>query len=196
VVDVPKGFSRNDGHVELSCPTSTGQFVTPMWVRRLGSGEVEMRAGREGEEATYVAELYLDPDYSQEPTEATPRWFLDLLHGADGGFHTLARAAHKLPNWAAYAEVIRYQREETVLRHLQHDHEELSIRLEASRARLSDCRYRMEAWELPSQLRNLEGRVDVRHTSGRAPQIARRGCGVPVCLSNRQARLPSAGASG
>ena len=90
VVNVPKGFERNKGNIKLSCPTSTRQFVTPMWVRRLGSGEVEMQAGTEGEEPTYMAELFLKPDYSQEPTDPMPGWFLNLLHRANGGFHTLA----------------------------------------------------------------------------------------------------------
>ena len=64
MVDVPEGFERNEGNVDVSCPTSTRQFITPMWVRRRGDGEVEMRAGREGEEPTYVAELFLEPNYS------------------------------------------------------------------------------------------------------------------------------------
>ena len=106
MVNIPKGFKHNNGNIDLSCPTSTRQFVTPMWIRRLGSGEVEMRVGREGEEPTYMAEVFLKPDYSQEPADPIPGWFLNLLHGADGSFHTLAQAARGLPYWPAYSEVV------------------------------------------------------------------------------------------
>ena len=64
MVDVPEGFEHNNGNINLSYPTSIGQFVAPMWIQRLGSREVEMQAGREGEEPTYMAELFLEPDYS------------------------------------------------------------------------------------------------------------------------------------
>ena len=195
VVNVPEGFERNQGNVELSCPTSTGLLVTPVWIQRRGSGEVEMRAGREGEEPTYVDELFLKPDYSREPTQAMPGWFFDLLHGADAGFHDLAQAARTLPNWAAYAEVVRYREEETRIRHLQHDLDLISTKLEAARARLAGCRHRMEAWDLPSQLRNLEGRSNYRDNP-RPPQYARRGRGLPTRLSGRGMRPPAAGASG
>jgi hypothetical protein len=79
VVDVPEGFKHNDGHIELLCPTSNSTFVTPMWIRRMGDGTIQMRAGREGEEPTYMAELYLEPDYSREPAEPMGEWFLQLL---------------------------------------------------------------------------------------------------------------------
>ena len=98
MVDVPEGFECNKGNIDLACPTSTRQFVTPMWIRRLGSGEVEMQAGREGEEPTYMAELFLKLDYSQEPTDPILGWFLNLLHGANGSFHTLAQAVRALPH--------------------------------------------------------------------------------------------------
>ena len=140
-------------------------------------------------------ELFLEPDYSREPTQAMPGWFFDLLHGADAGFHDLAQAARTLPNWAAYAEVIRYREEEARIRHLQHDLDLVSTKLEAARVRLAGCRHRMEAWDLPSQLRNLEGRSNYRDNP-RPPQYARRGRGLPTRLSGRGTRLPAAGASG
>jgi hypothetical protein len=107
-VEVPEGFERNDGRVALTCPISTGALVTPAWIRWAGDGRVEMRAGREAGEPTYVDELILCPDYSRPPPEPLPAWFRDLLYGADGGFHILAKAARALPDWAAYAEVVRY----------------------------------------------------------------------------------------
>jgi len=193
VVDVPEGFERNEGNVDVSCPTSTGQFIIPQWIWRRGDGEVEMRAGREGEEPTYVAELFLEPSYSREPTDPMPGWFLDLLHGADGGYHTLAQAAFGLPHWAAYSEVVQYCKEETALRHLQNELEELSVRVEAGRSRLAACCHRMEAWDLPGQLRNLEGCSTLRHNHPLAPQYAHRACGFRP--NSHQARLPAAGAS-
>ena len=96
VVNIPEGFEHNDSNVNLSCPTSTGQFITPAWIQRRGSSGVEMRVGREGEEPTYMAKLFLKPDYSWEPIEAMQGWFLNLLHRADAGFHTLAGAAKAL----------------------------------------------------------------------------------------------------
>ena len=114
-----------------------------------------MRVGREAGEPTYVDELLLSPDYSQAAPEPLPGWFCDLLYGADGGFHILAKAARALPDWAAYAEVVRYRREQTTLRHLQYDLEELQAKVDASRTRLDDCRHRMEAAGLPQQLHAL-----------------------------------------
>jgi len=195
VVDVPEGFEHNEKNISINCPTSTGQFVTPMWVRRRGDGEVEMHAGREGEEPTYVAELFLEPDYSQEPTDPMPGWFLNLLHGANGSYHTLAQAAYALPHWLAYSEVVQYRKEETALRHLQNELKELSIRVEASRACLATCCHCMEAWDLPNQLRNLEGRSTLHHNHPLAPQYARCAHGFPNHLSGHQACLPAAGAS-
>jgi hypothetical protein len=155
-----------------------------------------MRAGREPGESTYVDELVLSPDYSLPAPEPLPGWFRDLLYGADGGFHVLAQAARALPDWAAYAEVVRYRREQTTLRHLQYDLEELQARVDASRTRLDDCRLRMEAARLPHQLRALQGRSALFSGESIRPQVARRGRGLPYRPSNRQACLPAAGASG
>jgi hypothetical protein len=155
-----------------------------------------MRAGREAGEPTYVDELILSPDYSQADAEPLPGWFRDLLYGADGGFHVLAKAARALPDWAAYAEVVWYCREQTTLRHLQYDLEELQAKVDASRTRLDDCRHRMEATGLPHQLRALRGRSALFSREFVRPQTARRGRGLPNRPSPRQARLPAAGASG
>jgi hypothetical protein len=155
-----------------------------------------MRAGREPGEPTYVDELILSPDYSQAAPEPLPAWFRNLLYGTDGGFHVLATAARALPDWAAYAEVVRYCREQTTLRHLQYDLEELQAKVNASRTRLDDCRHRMEAAGLPHQLRALQGRSLLFAGEFTCPQTAHRGRGIPHCLSPRQARPPAAGASG
>ena len=57
-------------------------------------------------EAVYVAPLFMEPNYTDTPTSGMDLWFIDLLQGPKGGFHTLAKAAHGLPKWGAYAEVI------------------------------------------------------------------------------------------
>jgi hypothetical protein len=155
-----------------------------------------MRAGREAGEPTYVDELLLSPDYSQAAPEPLPGWFRDLLYGADGGFHILAKVARALPNWATYAEVVRYRREQTTLRHLQYNLEELQAKVDTSRTRLDDCRHRMEAAGLPQQLRALQGRSTLFSRELICPQTARRGRGLPYRSSPRQACLPAAGASG
>jgi len=124
-----------------------------------------------------------------------PGWFLNLLHRANGGYHTLAQAAYGLPYWAAYSEVVQYRKEETTLRHLQNELKELSIRVEAGRSRLAACCHRMEAWDLPGQLRNLEGRSTLCHNHPLAPQYARRARGLPNRLNGHQACLPAVGAS-
>jgi hypothetical protein len=195
-VEIPEGFQRNDGRIDLTCPTSTGALVTPAWIRWARDGRVEMWAGREAGEPTYVDELILSPDYSQTDAEPLPGWFRDLLYGADGGFHVLAKAAQALPDWAAYAEVVRYRREQTTLRHLQYDLKELQAKVDASRTRLDDCRHRMEAAGLPHQLRALRGRSALFSGEFTRPQTARRGRGLPHRPSPRQVRLPAAGASG
>jgi hypothetical protein len=178
VVEVPDGFVRNDGHVALEVFTDSGQVVVPQWIRRMGSGEVQMVAGRDGGEPVYVAELFIEPAYTNEPTQAMPAWFLHLLQANDASFHTLAQAARTLPDWGAYAEVMRYRRDDTERRSLEADIEELNTRLRACQERLEGTRHRMEAGGLPHQLRNLEGRGDFERPFRRA-QYARRGRGVP-----------------
>ena len=124
-----------------------------------------------------------------------PGWFLDLLHGANGGYHTLAQAAYGLPHWPAYSEVVRYCKEETALRHLQNKLEELSIWVEASRACLATCHHRMEAWNLPGQLRNLEGHSTLCYNHPLTPQYACDARRFPNHLSGHQAHLSAVGAS-
>jgi len=69
-----------------------------------------MVAGREPGEPVYVSEIHLTPDYSWIPTDPMGRWFLQLLTGAATRFNTLTKAAHELPNWEPYMEIIRYQK--------------------------------------------------------------------------------------
>ncbi len=78
-----------------------------------------MVAERAHKKAVYVSDLYLAPDYSHIPTDPMGPWFLQLLMGAAAGFNALAKAAHQLPNWEPYAEIMHYQswEEETTNQH-------------------------------------------------------------------------------
>jgi hypothetical protein len=69
---------------------------------------MELLAGREPGEPTYVTDLFLWPDYTETPTETAAPWFLALLTSQDGGFHTLAKEAHHLNNPTTMAEIFRY----------------------------------------------------------------------------------------
>ena len=85
-------------------------MVVPEWIRSVGNGQVELLAGREPGEPTYIVELFLHPNYTETDTDTTPPWFLALLTGRDGSFHTLVEAAHRLDNPAAVAEIYHYHR--------------------------------------------------------------------------------------
>ena len=68
-------------------------MVVPEWIRSVGDGTVELLAGRNAGEPTYVIELFLRPNHTETPTETAPAWFLSLLGSKDGGFHTLVEEA-------------------------------------------------------------------------------------------------------
>ena len=83
-------------------------MVVPEWIRSVGNGQVELLAGQEPGEHTYIAELFLRPNYTETPTEIAAPWFLALLTSHDGGFHTLVEEAQCLNNPAAVAEIYCY----------------------------------------------------------------------------------------
>jgi hypothetical protein len=85
-------------------------MVVPGWIRSVRNGQVELLAGRHPGEPTYVAELFLHPDYTETPTDTAAPWFLALLTSHDGGFHTLIEEARRLNNLAAVVELYRYRR--------------------------------------------------------------------------------------
>jgi hypothetical protein len=85
-------------------------MVVPEWIRPVGDGRMELLAGREPGEPTYVTDLFLRPDYTETPTETAAPWFTALLTSRDGGFHTLAEEACRLDNPAAMAEIFRYRK--------------------------------------------------------------------------------------
>ncbi len=67
-----------------------------------------MVVGRDGEEAVYVAKLYLIPNYSCTPVEPMAPWFLQLLYSPSAGFNVLAKTAHKLDIWEPHTEIMCY----------------------------------------------------------------------------------------
>jgi len=108
LLTVPPGFECNQGRVAAAVPTGGGQMVVPEWIRSVGNGQVELLAGREPGEPTYVIELFLHPNYTETAMDTAALWFLALLTGRDGSFHTLIEAARYLNNPAAVAELYRY----------------------------------------------------------------------------------------
>jgi len=124
-------------------------MVVPEWIRSVGNGQVELLAGREPGEPTYVVELFLHPNYTETDTDTAPPWFLALLTGRDGSFHTLVEAARRLNNPAAVAEIYHY-------RHLEQERTELTTKLNrvsdalaSIRDQLDSCRYRLEWAQIP-----------------------------------------------
>jgi hypothetical protein len=60
-------------------------MVVPEWIRSVRNGQMELLAGRESGEPTYITELFLWPDYTETPTETAAPWFLALCHSLDAG---------------------------------------------------------------------------------------------------------------
>jgi hypothetical protein len=81
LLTVPPGFECNQGRVAATVPTGGGQMVVPEWIRSVGNGQVELLAGREPGEPTYVIELFLRPNYTETTTDTAAPWFLALLTG-------------------------------------------------------------------------------------------------------------------
>ena len=134
-------------------------MVVPEWIRSVGNGQVELLAGREPGEPTYVIELFLCPDYTETNTDTTAPWFLALLTGRDGSFHTLVEAARRLDNLAAVAEIYRYCRLEQEHTELTTELNRVSDTLSSVRDQLDLCRCRLEWSQIPVLLRHLENRM-------------------------------------
>jgi len=111
--DMPAGFERNGGRVDIQVSSHGGENIIARWIRLMGNGEVVARAGERANEPEYVVSLYLPSDYSTRPTALLPPWFLELLQANGGAYHTLAEAARGLEHPAAFAEVERYRRHHT-----------------------------------------------------------------------------------
>jgi hypothetical protein len=144
-------------------------MVVPEWIRSVGNGQVELLAGREPGEPTYVIELFLRPNYTETPTDTVAPWFLALLTGRDGSFHTLIEAARRLDNPAAVAELYCYRRLNQEWTELTSELNRVSDTLSALWDQLDSCRCRMEWAQLPILLRHLEDHMSF------APTIANLG---------------------
>jgi hypothetical protein len=132
-------------------------MVVLEWIRSVGNGQVELLAGWEPGEPTYVAELFLRPNYTETTvTETTAPWFLTLLTSRDGGFHTLIEEAHHLNNPATVAEIYRYWHLEDERTKLTCELNRVSDALTTVHDQLDGCRFRMEWAQLPVLLRHLE----------------------------------------
>jgi hypothetical protein len=142
-------------------------MVVPEWIRSVGNGQVELLAGREPGEPTYVAELFLRPNYTEDTiTETAAPWFLAILTSRDGSFHTLVEEARRLNNPAAVAEIHRYRRLDDERTKLTCELNRISDAMASVRDQLEGCRHRMEGGQLPHLLRHLEDRVSF------APSVA------------------------
>jgi hypothetical protein len=173
LLSVPAGFERNGGRISTRVPTGDGGLVVPEWFRSVGDGTVELLAGRQPGEPTYVAELFLRPNHTQNTvTETAPSWFLALLCTRDGGFHDLVEEVRRLDNPAAVAEVYRYRDLEAERDDLVAQQNLLQDQLSSVRDRIDACRYRLEAGQIPHLMRHLEGRNSF--VPRPTPQLGRR----------------------
>jgi hypothetical protein len=167
LLSVPDGFKRNEGRVTTAVLTGGGRMVVPEWIRSVGNGQVGLLAGREPGEPTYVAELFLQPDYTKNTiTETAALWFLAILTSRDGSFHTLVEEARRLNNPAAVAEIHHYRRLDDECTKLTCELNRVSDAIASIRDQLEGCRFRMEGGQLPFLLRHLEDRVSF------APSVA------------------------
>jgi hypothetical protein len=119
---------------------------------------MELLAGREPREPTYVTDLFLQPNYTETPTKTAAPWFLTLLTSRDGGFHTLAEEAHHLNNPTTVVEIFRYHKLDKERTRLTTELNRVSDALSATRDHLDGCQHRMEWAQLPQLLGHLEDR--------------------------------------
>jgi hypothetical protein len=182
-IKIPPSFEPNEGHVTCMIPSKDRLQVIPRFVRRLGNGRVKMVAGREAEESVYITELYLTPIYSQNTTEPTPPWFLQLLGGLSAGFNILAKATYTIDQWAIHTEVLWYRENDEECCVVEAEIVELTACANTPQERLDNCKHHLEAVGIPHLLRNLEGRADVprsaRNTAHCSQRICFNGHGVP-----------------
>ena len=176
-VNIPARFEPNLGYMANTVPLSMGKRVVPQFVRRLGTGEVEMLAGHEGNEVIYVTQLVLTPDCTLPVAEPLQIWFSDLLMSTGDKFDTLAKATYELDDWATHAEIMQYHRINTEHRIIKEELATLRAQLSLNNEALDSCQFRIEASRVPHQLRNLQGRSDFPMCRGE--QLGRRAGGCP-----------------
>jgi hypothetical protein len=127
-------------------------MVVPEWIRLVRDGRVELLAGREPGEPTYIIELFLCPNYTETPMETAALWFLALLTGCNGSFHTLIEAAHCLDNLAAVVKLYYYCHLEQEQTELTTELNRVSDALSAIRDKLNSCQSHLEWAQLPHLL--------------------------------------------
>jgi len=134
-------------------------MVVPEWIRSVGNGQVELLARQEPGEPTYITELFLRPNYTENTiTETAAPWFLAILASWDGGFHTLVKEARRLNNPAAIAEIYHYRRLEDERTKLTCKLNHISDAITSVRNQLNGCRFHMEWAQLPLLLQHLKDR--------------------------------------
>src|SRR5712671_4697310 len=65
--EMPAGFERNGGQVDIQVSSHGGENVLARWIRLMGNGEVVARAGERANKPEYVVSLYL-PSFNATPT--------------------------------------------------------------------------------------------------------------------------------
>jgi hypothetical protein len=134
-------------------------MVVPEWIRSVRNGQVELLAGQEPGEPTYVTELFLRPNYTETTvTETAALWFLTILTSRDGGFHTLIKEAHHLNNPAVVTKIYHYRRLEDERTKLTCELNCILDVLASICNQLNGCHFCMEWVQLPILLRHLEDR--------------------------------------
>jgi hypothetical protein len=108
-IPIPEGYIHNKGNIIYTIPTSTGDKVVPIWIRKQGDGKVEMLAGREANKTPYVASIYAQPDYTNPPVEPLLYWMCEMLTGVNSAYHTLLEAAKGLEDWGIYTDLVHYK---------------------------------------------------------------------------------------
>ena len=132
---------------------------------------MELLAGREPGEPTYIVELFLRPNYTEAPMETAAPWFLALLTSHDGGFHTLVEEVRCLSNPAATAKVHRYHTLNKQQTNLTSELNRISDALSAVQDKLDACQHRLEGGQIPHLMQHLE---DQNSFAPRITQLGRR----------------------
>jgi hypothetical protein len=157
LLSIPDGFERNEGRVPTAVPTGGSRMVVLEWIRLVRNGQVELLAGQEPGEPTYIAELFLQPNYTEDSiTKTAAPWFLSILTSQDGSFHTLVEEARRLNNPAAVAEIHRYHRLDDERTRLTCELNRISDAISSICDQLDGCRFRMKGGQLPLLLHHLE----------------------------------------
>ena len=134
-------------------------MVVLEWIRSVRNGQVELLARWEPGEPTYITELFLRPNYTENTiTETAALWFLAILTSRDGGFHTLVEEVRRLNNPAAVAKIYWYRRLEDECTKLTCELNCISDTLASVHNQLDGCHFCMEWAQLPLLLRHLEDR--------------------------------------